>query len=92
MTWRQIFEGLASLPVALKQLRQLQQVGSVQIAHIGHGDAIVIHTEAKLSEEGRRNISNGARAIWPDVKVIVLDSGFEMRIVSRRELSEEQVH
>lgn len=81
MTWREVFEGLAALPVALKHLRELHAVGTVKVATIGPNDAIVIETDAKLTHEGRENISKAARKIWPDVKVIILDSGFRMSVV-----------
>lgn len=90
MTWRAILEGVAALPVALKQLRQIQAVGSVTIAHIRPGDAIVIETEAVLSGNTRASLTDGVRSIWPGVKVIILDSGFQMRVVSRHQADDER--
>lgn len=81
MKWRDILEGLAALPVALKHLRELQAVGSVNVATIGPNDTIVIETEAKLSHDVRDKLTNGVRKLWPDVKVIILDSGFRMSVV-----------
>lgn len=92
MTWREILEGLAALPVALKQLHAIQQVGSVNIVRLNPGDAIVIETDAQLTETGRRNIAAAARVIWPDAKVAVFDSGFHMRIVQKSGSPEGHIH
>lgn len=75
MTWRQILEGLAALPVALKQLR------AVKIAHLSPGDAIVLETDAPLTAQARERLTQRVRSLWPDVKVVILDSGFHMSVV-----------
>lgn len=92
MRWREILEGLAALPAALRQLQKIQQVGSVQVLSLRPGDVIVIETEDRLSEEGRRNITKAARVIWPEAKVAILDNGFHMRIVHTSDQAQGPTH
>ncbi len=81
MTWRQMLEGLASLPAALREIRR---VGNVKILTIGPNDALVIETEAPLSQQQREQLTVQARHLFPDVKIVILDSGFHMSVLHRK--------
>lgn len=81
MTWRQILEGLASLPAALKDIRALQRVGSVSIATLTDDDVIIVETDDSLSQKSRENLSDLVHKIWPNNRVVIWDSGLKMRVV-----------
>lgn len=82
MTWRQILEGLAAFPVAIKELRTLRQVATVSIATLKPGDVVVVETDGMLTQQTRERISDGLHNIWPGRKVVIFDSGLKLRIVS----------
>lgn len=91
MTWRQVLEGLAELPQALRDIRALQHVASISIASLQADDVIIVETERALTHEGRNNIVKMVKKIWPDQRVAVWDSGLRMRIVrDDRQASDER--
>lgn len=95
MTFKEILIGLASLPAALKDIRALQQVGTVSIAALEADDVIIVETDKALPQRGRENITETVHRVWPNHRVVVWDSGLRMRVITSgetRQSSQERPH
>ena len=59
-------------------------VHRINVVEIRPADTIIIEMEGRLSKDGRDNLEKALRAVWPSIKVLVMDGG--MRLTVAREV------
>jgi hypothetical protein len=56
-------------------------IGAIDVASVRSTDVIVITATQMLSAEAMAQIEQLAKKVWPDNHVVVLDAGFQLKVV-----------
>lgn len=67
---------------AIAALMSIPSLSSIQSMRMATDDVIVIEVEQRLSAQGRENITEQITKLWPGRRVVVLDGGMKMKVMS----------
>jgi len=67
---------------AIAALMSIPALSSIQSVCMATDDVIVLEVERHLSSQERQNIEAQVSQLWPGRRVVVLDGGMKIKVVS----------